>query len=72
MSFKDDPEAENYDKIGVYFNKHTSVYYIGIGKDLTWEEAQKVYRSDCLKQMMEVRRFKEGYKGNSENYLKMC
>ena len=72
MSFKDDPKADTYDKYGRFFNKYTSAYYIGIGKDLTWEEAQKVYRSDCLKQMMEGRRFKDDYKGNSEAYLKMC
>ena len=70
MSFKDDPLANFYDRHGIYFNKYTSAYHIGIGDSITWEKAQEEYRSEVSKRKMENRKFDKNR--FSEEYLRKC
>ena len=70
MSFKDDPAAENYDRIGVYYNKRTSVYHICIGSDITWEEAQMHYKRE--RQLVNYEKNRYNKNRFSEAYLRKC
>ena len=70
--FVDDPNAKKYDRNGKYCNKYTNAFHIGIGKELTLEQAKEEWKKDKLKTMMEKRRYRDDYKGYSDDYLKMC
>jgi len=70
--FVDDPNAKKFDRNGTYYNKHTNAYHVGIGNELTLEQAQEEWRKDKHKEIMEKRRYRDGYKGYSDAYLRMC
>ena len=53
-------------------DRYTNAFHIGIGKELTLEQAKEEWKKDKLKTMMEKRRYRDDYKGYSDAYLKMC
>ena len=57
-----DPRSVHYDKYGSYYDKKTLASHIGIGKNLTWEQAQEVYRADINHQGGLKNRYIEEYK----------